>query len=299
MPFTLMSLETLQQHLERGSGPIVVDGRDLGAYAAGHVPGARWLGWEEWCEPAPANAGPVLQQAGYWGVLDDRDPARVAARLGVAGLRHDRPIVVYDEGARSWGRAARVAWMLLYLGAHDVALLDATWNHWLSAGQAIEVGYPDPPAATFAVSPQAERRLRRDDLIAAYQSSDTPVLLDTRRPDDFDGRREPYLPRRGHLPGALLMPFLALFDDDDRFVSRERYLAALPAGVREAERVATYCEVGVRASAVALLHEHYTGRIVPVYDGSLIEWGLSPELAVDNAETAADPRRGRLGRHAG
>lgn len=32
----------------------------------------------------------------------------------------------------------------------------------------------------------------------------------------------------------------------------------------------TYCEVGVRASTYALLLEAYTGRVLPVYDGSEI-----------------------------
>ena len=292
MAFTLLTLAALRQQASDEHGPIVVDARDLGAYVAGHLPGARWLGWEDWCEPAPAHVGPILRQAGYWGVLDDRDPAQLAARLGGAGLRHDRPLVIYDEGVRSWGRAARIAWMLLYLGARDVALLDATWNHWLGAGYPIEEGYPDPQPAMFALSPQAGRRLRRDDLIADYRAGCAPVLLDTRRQDDFDGRREPYLPRRGHLPGALLMPFFALYDDDDHFVSRDRYLAALPGAAREAERIATYCEVGVRASAVALLHEYHTGRIVPVYDGSLMEWGLSPASSVEGPDNAAPPRRG-------
>lgn len=285
MAFTLMTLETLRAALRAADRAVlVIDARSRGAYAAGHLPGAIWLDWEGWCEPAPAQAGPVLRQAGYWGVLDDRDPAHLAARLGAAGLRDDRPIVVYDEGPRSWGRAGRIAWMLLYLGAREVALLDATWNHWLGAGYPIEQGETPPLPGHFAVAPHPERRLRRAELIAAYRSGEAPVMLDARRPEDFDGRREPYLPRRGHLPGALLLPFFDCFDEEDHFISRERYLATLPAAAHGATRLATYCEVGVRASTVALLHEHHTGQIVPVYDGSLMEWGLSPELGVDGTD---------------
>src|SRR5690349_19041060 len=157
---------------------LVVDARERTAYCAGHVPGGFHIGWEDWCEPAPAHAGPVLRQAGYWGVLEDRDRERLAARLGNAGLRHDRPIVVYDEGPRSWGRAGRVAWMLLYLGAHDVALLDATWNHWLAAGQPVEMGEPSPRRGAFVVSPHAERRLPHAQLVAAYRDGCGPLLLD-------------------------------------------------------------------------------------------------------------------------
>jgi thiosulfate/3-mercaptopyruvate sulfurtransferase len=256
----------------------VVDARGRAAYRAGHLPGALRVCWEEWCEPAPAHVGPVLRQPGYWGVLDDRDRAGLATRLADAGLDHDRRIVVYDDGPRSWGRAGRVAWMLLYLGAREVALLDATWNHWLAAGYPGETGEPSPPRGAFAVAPRPERRLTHAQLVAAHRAGRAPLLLDTRRAEDFSGRREPYLPRRGCLPGAHLLPFFDLYNAEDHFVAREDYLALLPPAARETGHLATYCEVGVRASTVALIHEYHTGRVVPVYDGSLMAWSLSPEL---------------------
>jgi thiosulfate/3-mercaptopyruvate sulfurtransferase len=291
--FSLLSLAMLERQLRTAAdAPLVVDARGREAYCAGHVPGALHIGWEDWCEPAPTHVGPVLRQAGYWGVLEDRDRGRLAARLGDTGLRHDQPIVVYDEGPRSWGRAGRVAWMLLYLGAHDVALLDATWNHWLAVGHPIEMGEPSPPRGAFVVSLRAARRLPHAQLAAAYRDGCGPLLLDTRRPEDFNGWREPYLPRRGHIPGAHLLPFFALYDADDRFVGREDYLALLPPAARDAAQLATYCEVGVRASTVALLHEHHTGRVVSVYDGSLMAWGLAHDLPVEGPNRDTPSRLG-------
>ena len=291
MGFSLLSLAMLEGRLRSAAdAPLVVDAREHSAYCAGHLPGAIHLAWEEWCAPAPAQVGPVLRQAGYWGVLADGDLGQLAERLSDAGLHHDRPIVVYDDGPRSWGRAGRVAWMLLYLGARDVALLDATWNHWLAAGNAIETGATPPPRGAFAVSPRAERRLAHAQLVAAHRDGRAPLLLDTRRPEDFDGRREPYLPRRGRIPGAHLLPFFDLYDVDDRFVARDTYLALLPPAARNSGYLATYCEVGVRASTVALLHEYHTGRVVPVYDGSLMAWGLAPELPVEGPDRDAATR---------
>jgi thiosulfate/3-mercaptopyruvate sulfurtransferase len=284
--FTLMSLEHLAwQCRQVPAGLIIVDARPHGDYVQWHLPDAIWLGWEEWCAPAPPEAGPVLAQPGYWGVLDDGDPERLAARLGARGLRHDLPIVVYDEGARSWGRAARIAWMLLYFGAEAVSLLDGTWNDWLAAGHPVTTAVPGRLPATFRIVLQTERRVRLDELAAAYRQGRPPVLLDTRRREDFTGQREPYLPRRGHLPGAHLLPFLDLYDAEDRLLSRDRYLALLPAGARAAGSLVTYCEVGVRASGVALIHELHTGQIVSVYDGSLMEWGLSLDLPVVRGDT--------------
>jgi len=50
----------------------------------------------------------------------------------------------------------------------------------------------------------------------------------------------------------------------------------------------TYCEVGVRASLTALLHEVYTGEVVGVFDGSLIEWALHADLPVHGPVRPAD-----------
>jgi thiosulfate/3-mercaptopyruvate sulfurtransferase len=281
MVFRLMPLEELTRIVQQDSARLaIVDARPRSDYTLGHLPGAIWLGWEEWCAPAPSEAGPVLAQPSYWGVLDDSEPERLAEGLGARGLRHDLPIVVYDEGARSWGRAARIAWMLLYVGAESVALLDGTWNAWLAAGYPVTTAAPARILATFRTKRHPERRIKRDELAAAYREGRPPVLLDTRRREDFIGLREPYLPRRGHLPGAHLVPFLDLFDAEDRLISREQYLALLPAEARAARSLVAYCEVGVRASGVALIHEWYTGQIVLVYDGSLMEWGLSPDLPV-------------------
>jgi 3-mercaptopyruvate sulfurtransferase SseA len=50
--------------------------------------------------------------------------------------------------------------------------------------------------------------------------------------------------------------------------------------------IVAYCEVGVRASLFALLHEAYTGRLVSVFDGSAVEWALNSGLALKTGTTS-------------
>ncbi len=128
-------------------------------------------------------------------------------------------------------------------------------------------------------------------MAAAYQEGRLPILVDTRTPPEFAGDCYDYLPRKGRLPGALLFPFSDLFDGPHRYAGRRTYLTRLPAGLRSGDGgrprqgaagkgVVAYCEVGVRASLMALLHEAYAGEVVGVFDGSLIEWALHADLPV-------------------
>ena len=259
-------------------GPIVIDARHRHEFARGHIPGATWLGWEEWCAPPPPGAGPTLAEPGYWGGLDR--PEQLAGRLADAGIRDDRPLLVYADGPHSKGREGRIAWMLLYLGAADVRLLDGGWSAWVAAGGPVSTEARAPVVGRFAPAVRVHRRATLPELRHRYLAGTPPLFVDTRSGDEYEGRLHPYLPRMGHLPGTVLFPFADLFQPDGIYAAPSTYLERLPERARRDVELATYCEVGVRASLTALLHEIATGRIVAVFDGSLMDWGLDLDLPV-------------------
>lgn len=98
--------------------------------------------------------------------------------------------------------------------------------------------------------------------------------MDTRSPPEFGGEVDAYLPRRGRLPGATLAPFAGFFEESGRYAGSAGFASRAPG-------TAAYCEVGVRAALFALLHEVHTGQTIPIYDGSLMEWSLQPELPLE------------------
>jgi thiosulfate/3-mercaptopyruvate sulfurtransferase len=263
------------------AGMQIVDARTRQEYEAAHIPGAMWMGWEEWCDPAPAPSSSILRKPGYWGALRNAPPGWYASVLADVGLRHDQPIAVYADGLRSRGREGRIAWMLLYLGASDVRLIDGGWQAWQMAGGGIEFGVVSRPQGRFPVRFQESRRRPIDSIAQGWHDAQRALFVDTRSAAEYAGALHDYLPRRGHVPGAALVPFTRLFDEQERYLSRDQYLAELPEAVRTARELVAYCEVGVRAALFALLHEIHTGQVVPVCDGSIVEWAVSTDLPLE------------------
>jgi thiosulfate/3-mercaptopyruvate sulfurtransferase len=280
---TLISPQVLRKQLDGHHKPIVIDARPAEEYRRDHIPGAILLDWTNWCNAAPPDARKALHQPGYWGTLADRPIEWYADRLSALGISSDRPIVVYADGSVSKGRDGRIAWMLLYLGARSVALLDSGWQSWRNAGGAVETIVATQERGQFVVKPQRLRRCTRSDLQAGGDRSACLQLVDIRSADEFEGRLHFYQPRMGHLPSAVLIPFTDLFAPSGRYIDRTAYGKHVPTEVQEASLLLAYCEVGVRACTFALLHEIYTGQVVQVYDGSIMEWSLDPQLPVQAA----------------
>ncbi|MDQ2744644.1 MAG: rhodanese-like domain-containing protein, partial [Chloroflexota bacterium] len=137
--------------------PLIVDARRRSDFESGHIPGAVWMGWEAWCDSAPAAGGRQLAQTGYWGVLASGDRAELGTRLAAHGLSSQVPVVVYGDGARTRGREGRIAWMLFYFGAQHVLLLDGGWSGWLASGGPVELREQRPPRGNFPVRLHEER----------------------------------------------------------------------------------------------------------------------------------------------
>jgi thiosulfate/3-mercaptopyruvate sulfurtransferase len=256
----------------------VLDARDLAAFRAGHLPGARRLDWRDWTREKPSAWSWLVGRPGSWGLLPETGEggaARLGARLSALGLADRRTVAVIGSGG-GWGAEGRIAWMLLELGAERVWLLDGGFEAWAAdPGRPVERGEGRARArGDFVVAPRPERRISADDLEARLRSPDL-VLLDARTAEEFAGRTVTGQRRGGHLPGARLVPVASLFLPDGRYVDAaelRRRIGPVP----EHARIVTYCTGGVRSSLLALLIEARLGVVVANYDGSMWEWSADP-----------------------
>jgi thiosulfate/3-mercaptopyruvate sulfurtransferase len=281
MSISLLTIEQLQPMLGNKSLTIV-DCRAPEDYEERHIPGAVRLAWEDWCEKPRRGIKEILTSPGYWGALDDPEQGRFAERFEELGIVRDSHIVVYSSARASKGRDGRIAWMFAYLGAPHVSILNGGFPAWLAADLPTEQGLKPCARGAFEIAVQPQRRCVTKDLVAKLNTDEFPLLIDTRSPKEFEGGLFWYQPRTGRIPGSRLLPFDAVFQSDGKhFVTAQEYATLLPDSFASAKSVATYCEVGVRAATVALLHEVYTGQVLRVYDGSMIEWSMDARLPVE------------------
>lgn len=258
-------------------------------------PWAIRLHWEDFCAKPENPSQEILLEPGYWGTLQDNDLAKIARTLSAQGLSNDDEIIVFADGSGAKGREGRIAWMLAYLGGKNISILDGeetAWARLLSQKKITGAAQQQNSPGNWQIDLSKERRCTMPQLKALKDSGKPFVLVDTRSKKEFIGESYDYQPRLGHIPGAVLFPFRDFYSEDGNFIDKASYVAKMAAladipasagslltALQKIDFV-SYCEVGVRAALLACMHEHYTGNIMSVYDGSIMEWGSHSELPV-------------------
>lgn len=247
------------------------------SYAEGHLPGAVYAHLDA------DLSGPIVP--GQTGRHPLPSVEACAATFAAWGIGAQTQVVAYDD--RDGMYAARLWWMLRWLGHDRVALLDGGYSAWVSEGRPVTSNPPAQRERRFIPRPQPGLQADAAE-IAARLSDPTLLLLDARKADRYRGENETIDPVGGHIPGALSAPYVDNLGADGRFlppeVLRARWqplLAGRPAG-----DAIVYCGSGVSAvhNLIALeVAGLGSGRL---YVGSWSEWIADPRRPL---ATGADP----------
>lgn len=277
---TLIDAETLHQRLHAADW-VVVDCRfDLAepeagrrAWQAGHIPGAVFADLER------DLSGPRTPELGRHPLPD---PDGLAAWLSRHGIGNDTQVVAYDSGPGMF--AARLWWLLRWLGHDAVAVLDGGLEAWRSAGGELDDGAAERPPARFVPRPGAMPVVTTAVLAADPEAW---LLVDARSEERYAGESEPMDPVAGHVPGALSRPFTRNLDPREHLqpadsLQTEWQALLAQAGERPA---AVMCGSGVTAChhLLALAHAGIEG--VALYPGSWSEWIRDPRRPVRRGHT--------------
>ena len=205
------------------------------------------------------------------------------SKLTTWGIGSGVQVVAYDD--RGGAYAARLWWMLRWLGHDAVALLDGGWTKWQQEGRPLKSGIDTRLARSFFPHLRPELFASQADVDAMRLDADF-LVMDARNSERFKGENEPIDLVAGHIPGAKSTPFLENLAPDGTFlpqdVLRERYKKIL--GNIPAQRVASYCGSGVTAAhnLVAMAHAGLgEGRL---YVGSWSDWITNSELPIGKEE---------------
>jgi thiosulfate/3-mercaptopyruvate sulfurtransferase len=240
------------------------------AYDAGHIPGAFFAAVETDLSGAKTGTNgrhPLPESAAF---------QRFLRRLGAHGRTQ---IVAYDAGGDMF--AARMWFLLKYVGHEAAAVLDGGIAAWNAAGMRLEQSVPrEPDDGTIAVHPRPDLIV---DTTAVEESlrSRSFALLDARGADRFAGENETIDPVAGHIPGAFNRSFRLNFASDGRLKSPEDLRAEFSAFTLPAERLVHQCGSGVSAAVNMLAMEHAGMAGTRLYPGSWSEWCSNPSRPVE------------------
>lgn len=230
------------------------------AYFCGHIPGARYAHLDHDLARAPVSG-------------DGRHPLpRVgdfAATLGSWGISNSSRVAVYDDA--SGAVAARLWWMLRWIGHDRVYVLDGGIQAWEAAGLPVQRVASPVRAVTYEAGDVRCDWVVPTDRIRSELASGA-ALVDVRSADRYRGLAEPIDPIPGHVPGACNYPFHESLREDGRFRSTEELRERLSDFTHHPRGLVAMCGSGVTAChlllalAIAGLGD---GR---AYIGSWSEW---------------------------
>ncbi|MGY0232384.1 sulfurtransferase [Longispora urticae] len=213
-------------------------------YLAGHLPGAVFVDLDTDLSGAPGAAGRHPLPT----------PSHLQEALRSAGVRQDRPVLVYDAGD---GLAAgRAWWTLRWAGLTEVYVLDGGFAAWTGE---VSTRIPTPERGDVVVTPGSMPTV---DAAGALALAGKGRLFDVRAAERFRGEVEPIDKVAGHIPGA-----------------RNRPIPDGPDYGPKDEPLALYCGSGVTAAQAALAAT-LAGYTPSVYVGSWSEWISDPDRPV-------------------
>jgi thiosulfate/3-mercaptopyruvate sulfurtransferase len=212
-------------------------------------------------------------------------PADFAARLRHWGVSRDSQVVAYDDGNGMY--AARLWWMLRWLGHDAVAVLDGGMRRWLQLGLPLDDGIPVPSPGDFVAHPRPDAVA---DAAAVLAATGDPArrILDARAAERYRGEVEPIDAVAGHVPGARNHPFGLSLDAQGGFLGPEALRAALAVSLAGTppDRAIAMCGSGVSACHLLLALEHAGLPGARLYAGSWSEWSSDPSRPVRTGAAA-------------
>jgi thiosulfate/3-mercaptopyruvate sulfurtransferase len=262
-PAWLVEFDALQGRLDDPTLR-VIDARPRAEYERGHIPGAVWV-----------DAKAVEAMAAKPGALTDR--AMWEAWVAPLGIGPETEVLVYDANRQL--DAARLWWLLRYVGVEEVGLINGNFPLWAAEGRPVSTDAAEVELKPFEIAFRSDRHATKDDVLAAIGAKSS-FVIDARSTGEYTGA-EKRSQRGGHVPAACHLEWNNLVDKDGRFLDEAAARAMLEKiGVKPGEPVITHCQGGGRASVNAFVLERLGFPTRNYYLG-WSDWGNAAETPIE------------------
>ncbi|MFH1933054.1 MAG: sulfurtransferase [Pseudomonadota bacterium] len=260
-------------------------------YVDGHIPGAVFL-----------DCLHDLTDPSFQFIAFVSPPEHFSEVMSRAGIGDGTLVVVYDDGPLPLA-SARLWWTLHYYGHTEVKILDGGFLQWVWEDRPLSKDVPTVPRKTFTPKIQAAIRATKETVRRSLGDPGT-VLVDCLPFEQYNGSvSNAWGVRKGHIPGAVCLPYLATGMGMEKAYSNEARMEAVNSdhplhflpieelralfthlGVGSGKRVITYCGKGYASCNVFLALKLIGFRDATVYDGSIAEWSRDRNLPMEKSE---------------
>ncbi|KQQ91910.1 sulfurtransferase [Massilia sp. Leaf139] len=277
---TLISAADLARHIDDPQLVVVDCRHDLvnlasgrEAYAAGHLLHAVFADMETELSGAKHGAD---------GAFRGRHPLpekeALAATLRRWGVNDATQVVAYDAHGGMY--AARLWWLLRWIGHEAAAVLDGGLPAWQALDLPLSSDPPEPRSAgNIAVRAPFVPTVTVAEVLENIESAGRTVV-DARAADRFRGENETIDPVGGHIPGAKNRFFKDNLHNDGRFKAPERLREEFGALIGDPSQAIMQCGSGVTACHNLLALEVAGMPGAALYPGSWSEWSSDPARPV-------------------
>lgn len=230
----------------------------------GTVDGAVATDWQSLSTCEEGNAGDA-----QWGLVPEAED--LEERLGALGLDKEKEIIVIGQPEDGWGEDGRVLWELLQAGFRNVKIVDGGYHALKDAGVKTQIGASKPKQAQVEIGTlDKEHDITTEELQDHYSDY---KIVDVRTTEEYEGAILYDEAKGGHLPGAVSIPYVELFQENGCLKSNEELTELFTSkGLGKTDDIVTYCTGGIRSAYVQLVMEMCGYTHVRSYGQSYWRW---------------------------
>jgi thiosulfate/3-mercaptopyruvate sulfurtransferase len=272
-PEMVVSTQWLADHLNSPNVVVLHVAEKKSDYDAGHIPGARYLGFDDFMDVHSPK------------MYELPSPEKLKAVFEKLGVSDNSRVVIYTQDWFPW--ASRAWFTFEYLGhGQQAALLDGGYKQWEHEKRATT---KDEPGAakqgSFTPHPNAEDVALLGQVKPLSESGGNDrknFLVDARSAKRYGD---------GHLSGAtnIFWRSTVVSEDSPTLLPADQLRKLwTDAGFKPGEKSISYCEVGIQAS-----HDYFVAKYVgfdaAMYDGSFHEWEMLEKLPAVKGSAKTGP----------
>ena len=243
-------------------------------YQAGHLPTAQFADMDTQLSSAMSETS---------GRHPLPDPEKFLEQLNEWGISNSTQVIAYDDMSGAF--AARLWWMMRWVGHENVAVLDGGMQKWSEQGHELSQESVKYPRGDFSGHANLDWLVDLETVKEGLEANKI-TLIDARAADRFTGKDQKTDPVPGHIPGAQNLPFGGNLTKDGVMESPETIKARFDSVIQDQaiDDVVNMCGSGVTACHNLLAQAVAGLPAAKIFIGSWSQWIRDPSRPVATDE---------------